>query len=156
MAVRILLLDGAGFIHARLGDLIDAEGELLLVGEATTTAEALAMVVGRQPQVVVVNGELTEGTGATACRAIRVEHPTVACWVLTALFDGSLLVDSVMAGASGFSVNPLVSPEFLTGIRLMARGGSVVEPSLVEGVCAHLRGPRRDRPRHATLDPQAS
>src|SRR5581483_9939121 len=100
--VRVFLLDDHEVVRRGLKDLLEIEGEFVVVGEASTAAEALARVPAVRPQVAVLDVRLPDGDGVTVCRELRSRMPELACLMLTSFSDDEALFDAILAGASGY------------------------------------------------------
>ena len=81
--VRIFLLDDHEVVRRGLRDLLEAEDDLKVVGEAGTAEEALRRVPATRPDVAVLDVRLPDGSGVEVCRELRSRHPEVACLMLT-------------------------------------------------------------------------
>ena len=100
--VRVFLLDDHEVVRRGVADLLEAEPDLTVVGEAATAAEALARVPAVRPDVAVLDVRLPDGDGVTVCRELRSLFPDLRCLMLTSFADDDALFDAIMAGASGY------------------------------------------------------
>ena len=154
MALRVFLLDDHEVVRTGLRSLLEAEGDVEVVGEAGTAADALARVPAVHPDVAVLDVRLPDGSGVEVCREIRSRHPEVACVMLTSYADDEALIASVMAGAAGYVLKQVGSLDLIDTIRRAGAGQSLLDPALTERVLDRLRqGPKVD-PRLASLTPQ--
>src|SRR6476660_7061920 len=85
--VRVFLLDDHEVVRRGVADLLEAEPDLTVVGEAATAAEALARVPAVRPDVAVLDVRLPDGDGVSVCRDLRSEFPDLACLMLTSFSD---------------------------------------------------------------------
>src|SRR5215217_7910696 len=102
---RVFLLDDHELVRRGVRDLLWAEDDLTVVGEASTADEALEGIERTKPDVAVLDvrlGEDSPVTGVEVCREIRSRHPEVACVMLTSFADDDALFASIVAGAAGF------------------------------------------------------
>ena len=102
MTVRVFLLDDHQIVREGVRRLVEADGDLEVVGEAASAAEALARIGASHPDVAVLDVRLPDGDGISVCREIRSRHPQVACLMLTSFADDEALAQAVMAGAGGY------------------------------------------------------
>ena len=83
-------------------DLLEAEDDLEVVGEAGTAEEAVGRILATSPDVCVLDVRLPDGTGVEVCRAVRERRPELACLMLTSFSDDEALLEAVLAGAAGY------------------------------------------------------
>jgi DNA-binding response OmpR family regulator len=91
-------------------DLLEAEPDITVAGEAGTASSALARIPALRPDVAVLDVRLPDGDGVSACREIRSRIPGVACLMLTSFGDDDALFDAIMAGAAGFVPKQIRGP----------------------------------------------
>ena len=79
------------------------------------------------------------------CRGFRSRHSDVQCLILTSFADDEALFQALMAGASGYLLKQIKGPDIVEGIRRVARGQSLLDPSVTSRVLERLRsGPDED------------
>ena len=154
MAIRVFLLDDHEIVRRGLRELLDAEDDIDVVGEASTAAEALARVPAVQPDVAVLDVRLPDGNGVEVCRDIRASHPEVKCLMLTSYADDEALFDSIMAGASGYVLKQVRGVELVDGIRRVAAGQSLLDPTVTARVLERLRHAPEEDERFSSLTDQ--
>ncbi|HYZ52593.1 MAG TPA: response regulator transcription factor, partial [Streptosporangiaceae bacterium] len=81
--IRVFLLDDHELVRIGVRDLLEAQPDIRVVGEAGTASSALARIPALQPDVAVLDVRLPDGDGVTVCREIRSRMPEVACLMLT-------------------------------------------------------------------------
>ncbi len=121
-------------------DLLDAEADLTVVGEASTAEQALARVPALRPQVAVLDVRLPDGDGVSVCRELRSRMPDLACLMLTSFDDEEALLDTIMAGASGYVLKQISGTDLVRAVRTVASGQSLLDPGATARVMARLRG----------------
>lgn len=151
--VRVFLLDDHEVVRRGLRDLLESEG-LDVVGEAATAAEAMVRIRALRPDVAVLDARLPDGTGIDVCREVRSSVPAVACLILTSYDDDTALFAAIMAGAAGYVLKEIRGNELVAGIRSVAQGRSLLDPSLTQRVLARLRDGAALDPRLASLTEQ--
>ena len=154
MAIRVFLLDDHEIVRRGLRELLDAEDDIEVVGEASTAAEALARVPAVRPDVAVLDVRLPDGNGVEVCRDIRAAHPEVQCLMLTSYADDEALFDSIMAGASGYVLKQVRGVELVDGIRRVAAGQSLLDPTVTARVLERLRHAPEEDERFSSLTEQ--
>jgi DNA-binding NarL/FixJ family response regulator len=141
---RVFLLDDHEVVRRGIHELLEAEEDLEVVGEASTVAEALARIPLTRPDVAILDVRLPDGDGIEVCRDIRSEMPEVACLMLTSFADDEALLGAVVAGASGYVLKQIRGTDLVGSVRRVARGESLLDPGLVAKVRARLGRDRED------------
>lgn len=136
---RVFLLDDHELVRRGVRDLLELEADMSVVGEAATVSEALAMVDESPPDVAVLDLRVPGGSGLDVCRHIREHHPEVRCLILTSYEDDTNLFDAITAGADGFIVKDVRGTALVDGIRRVAQGDSLLDPSVTARVFSRLR-----------------
>jgi len=139
VTVKVFLLDDHEVVRRGLRDLIDAEDDLEVVGEAGTAEDALARIPSTQPNVAVLDVRLPDGDGIEVCREIRSSHPDVACLMLTSFADDEALFAAIMAGAAGYLLKQVRGRDLVDGIRRVGSGESLLDPTVTARVLERLR-----------------
>jgi DNA-binding NarL/FixJ family response regulator len=140
----VFLVDDHEVVRAGLRSMLEANGDMVIVGEAGTARAALERVFDARPDVAVLDLRLPDGSGVEVCREIRSNMPDVACLVLTSYDDDQALFDSIMAGAAGYVLKQLRGVDIVDSIRQVAQGHSLLDPSLTNAVFDRIRGAMPD------------
>jgi DNA-binding NarL/FixJ family response regulator len=154
VTIRVFLLDDHEVVRRGLRDLLEAEDDLEVVGEAGTVAEALELVPSAGVDVAVLDVRLPDGSGVEVCRELRSDLPRVACLMLTSFADDEAIFASVIAGASGYVLKEIRGGELVTAVRTVAAGGSLLDPELTRQVMDRLAQQQRERARLDQLTPR--
>ena len=152
--VSVFLLDDHEIVRRGVRELIEAEPGLTVVGEASTAEEALHRIPAVRPDVAVLDVRLPDGSGVEVCREVRSQLPGLACLMLTSFSDDDALFEAIMAGASGYVLKQIRGNDLVTAIRRVARGESLLDPSVTSKVLHRLRNPSEEDERLAKLTPQ--
>ncbi|MYW66973.1 response regulator [Streptomyces sp. SID8379] len=142
--VRILLLDDHEVVRRGLRDLLGAEPDMEVVGEAATAAQALARGPALRPDVAVLDVRLPDGDGITVCRELRTLLPEVSCLMLTSFDDDDALLDAIMAGAAGYVLKQIKGSDLISAVRTVASGESMLDPATTARLMRSLRGPEHE------------
>jgi DNA-binding NarL/FixJ family response regulator len=154
VTLDVFLLDDHEVVRSGLRGLLEASGDIRVVGEAGTVAEALARIPPTKPNVAVLDVRLPDGSGVEVCREIRSRWPEIACLMLTSYADDEALLAAIMAGAAGYLLKRVGNANLVAAVRQTGEGQSLLDPALTERVLERLRnGPSEDR-RLASLTPQ--
>lgn len=152
--IRVFLLDDHEIVRRGVADLLSAEADIEIIGEAATAAEALARIPALKPDVAVLDVRLPDGNGVEVCREIRSSMPEVRCLMLTSFADDEALFDAIMAGAAGYVLKQIRGNDLVSAVRSVAAGESLLDPSATARVLDRLRhGEQRD-PRLDSLTDQ--
>lgn len=138
---RVFLVDDHEIVRRGVADLINAERDLEVVGEASTMRQALARVPAVMPDVAVLDVRLPDGSGIDLCREIRSRHPEVACLMLTAYDDDEASRTAVLAGAAGYVLKDIRGQGLLDSIRRVSRGETLVDTAVSRRVVEQAAAP---------------
>ncbi len=144
--IRIFLLDDHEVVRRGVRDLLEAETDFVVVGEAGTAAEALARVPAVRPDVAVLDVRLPDGNGVEVCRELKSTLPDLACLMLTSFADDEALFDAIMAGAAGYVLKQIRGSDLVGAVRTVAHGGSLLDPKAAGAVMARMRAPKAPDP----------
>ncbi|MER6129038.1 response regulator transcription factor [Streptomyces sp. NPDC001795] len=142
--IRVFLLDDHEVVRRGVRDLLNDEPDIDVIGEAGTVEQALVRVPALRPQVAVLDVRLPDGDGVTVCRELRSRMPELACLMLTSFDDEEALLDSIMAGASGYVLKQIQGSDLVSAVRTVAGGQSLLDPSATTKLMARLRGGRQE------------
>ncbi len=134
MTVRVFLVDDHEIVRRGIADIIDAERDLEVVGEASTAQQALGRVAATMPDVVVLDVRLPDGSGIDVCRSILSSHPGMRCLMLTAYDDDRASYAAVLAGASGYILKDVRGQKLIEGIRAVAAGKKLISRAVSDKV----------------------
>ncbi|MCW7942877.1 LuxR family transcriptional regulator [Streptomyces hygroscopicus] len=149
--IRVFLLDDHEVVRRGVHDLLDDEPDITVVGEAATVEQALVRVPALRPDVAVLDVRLPDGDGVTVCRELRSRLPELACLMLTSFDDEEALLDSIMAGASGYVLKQIQGSDLVSAVRTVARGQSLLDPTATTKLMARLRGGQQEEPEPDSL-----
>jgi DNA-binding NarL/FixJ family response regulator len=152
--LRVLLVDDHGVVRAGIKGLVDAEGDMEVVGEASTAEEGLRRVGFDQPHVVVLDVRLPDRSGVEACRDIRSRFPEVKVLMLTSFADEEALMSAILAGASGYVLKRVKTTDLIESIRRVGAGESLLDPEMTERLFERLRSGPKDDPLLSKLSKQ--
>ena len=138
---RVFLLDDHEIVRRGLRELLEAEEDFVVVGEAGTAEEALARIPGLQPDVAVLDVRLPDGDGVEVCREIRSRRPETKCLMLTSFSDDEALFSAILAGAAGYVLKQVRGTDLVEAIRHVALGESLLDPAITARVLERLRSP---------------
>ncbi|MFF9690667.1 response regulator [Streptomyces sp. NPDC014623] len=137
--ITVFLLDDHEVVRRGVHELLAAEEDIEVVGEAGTATDALARIPAARPDVAVLDVRLPDGSGVEVCREVRSRDEDVKCLMLTSYADDEALFDAIMAGASGYVLKAIRGDELLSAVRDVAAGKSLLDPAATARVLERLR-----------------
>jgi DNA-binding NarL/FixJ family response regulator len=137
--INVFLMDDHEIVRQGVRDLLEAQPDIRVVGEAGTAASALARIPALRPDVAILDVRLPDGDGVSVCREIRSQMPEVACLMLTSYGDDEALFDAVMAGAAGYVLKDIRGTDLVGAVRTVAAGQSMLDPAAASQLMARLR-----------------
>lgn len=141
---RVFLLDDHEVVRRGVRELLEAEDDLEVVGEASTAEEALARIPATRPDVAVLDVRLPDGDGVEVCRDIRSRHPEIACVMLTSFADDDAVYAAIMAGAAGYLLKQVKGTDLVDAVRRVGRGESLLDPAVTTRVLDRIRHRQED------------
>ena len=143
--IRVFLLDDHEVVRRGLKDLLEADGDIEVVGESGLAQEATRRIPALRPHVAVLDGRLPDGSGIDVCRDVRSAHPEIAALILTSYDDDEALFAAIMAGAAGYVLKQIRGNDLVDAVRRVAAGQSLLDPAVTAQVLDRLRkGPPED------------
>jgi len=127
---RVFVLDDHDVVRRGLKELLEDSGDIEVVGEAGTAVEARTEIPLVGPDVAVLDVRLSDGSGVEVCREICSRHPEIKCIMFSAFDDEVAIVESILAGASGYVLKQIRGGDIVNAVRMVASGESLFEPAL--------------------------
>ena len=154
--IRIVLIDDSPIIRLGLRSALEDYADILIVGEAGTATEGVAVVSRLKPDVVMLDLHLPDKSGLLACRDVLKVRPGSAVLILTSSSSERHMHDAIAAGAKGYLLKENDGASLAAALRSVARGDSVLDPSMA-GQLLNLvknRGVASPADKLALLSPQ--
>lgn len=127
-AIRVLIVDDHEMVRAGLHGLLSRDPDLDIVGEAPDAAGAVQAAMRLEPDVILMDMRLPDGSGVDACREILSARPRTRVIFLTSYAEDLAHVSTVLAGAAGFLLKDIAHDALVEAIRAAAAGKPVNEP----------------------------
>jgi len=144
--IRVFLLDDHEIVRRGIKELLEAEGDIVVVGESGLAQEATRRIPALRPDVAILDGRLPDGSGIDVCRDVRSVDPSIKALILTSYDDDDALFSAIMAGAAGYILKQVRGNDFVDTVRRVAAGQSTLDPSVTAQVLERVRtGPPRDK-----------
>jgi DNA-binding NarL/FixJ family response regulator len=152
--VRVFLVDDHELVRKGVADLLAEAGDLTVVGQASSVAQALAEIPDAGADVAVLDIHLPDGNGIELCRELRGLLPDLHCLMLTALDDEQAMLTAILAGASGYAIKDISGSALVTAVRTVGAGGTLADNRTVEALIGRLRADAEPAGRLAALTPR--
>jgi two-component system, NarL family, response regulator DevR len=144
--ITVYLLDDHEIVRRGIKELLEAEGDIVVVGESGLAQEATRRIPALRPDVAILDGRLPDGSGIDVCRDVRSVDPSIRALILTSYDDDDALFAAIMAGAAGYILKQVRGNDFVDTVRRVAAGQSTLDPSVTAQVLERVRtGPPRDK-----------
>ena len=141
--IRLVLVDDHAILREGLRSVLERQGGLVVVGEASSEAEAVAVVLATTPDVVLLDLKLSAGSeyeGLSLCTKLSAAHPGIGLLVLTTFLDEDLVVRAMHAGARGYVVKDVDTTELVRAIRAISAGDSAFDSRSAAAVVRSMSG----------------
>ena len=139
--IRIVLVDDSELVRRGIRSVLssDPETSIQVVGEASTAAAAVAACREHNPDVVLLDIRLPDGSGFEACRQILQKQPATRVVVLTSYSNDEYIFEAVSAGAQGYLMKEIDPAGLIQAIKDVAAGRSILDPGVTARVLSLLR-----------------
>lgn len=141
MTIRIVLADDHPIVREGLASVLETQPDFEVVGQANDGAEAVDVVSALKPDVVLLDLEMPHLDGVQALRAMRAENAAVKALVFTAFDTDERIIGAVQAGARGYLLKGAPRDELFNAIRVVAQGGSTLQPVVAAKLMERMTGP---------------
>lgn len=138
--IRVAIADDQQLIRAGFRSLLEAEADLMVVGEAATGREAVSLARRERPDVLLMDIRMPDGDGLWATERI-VSDPAlsgVRVVVVTTFELDEYVAQAIRAGASGFLVKDTEPVELIRAVHVVAEGEALLSPSVTRTLISRL------------------
>ena len=147
--ITVLLVDDHAVMRAGFRMILEAAGDIAVIGEAATGAEAVSAASALHPDVICMDVQMPDMDGLEATRRIVAERsgddaPTVV--VVTTFDRDDYLFQALQAGASGFLLKNAGPEELITAVRVAAAGDALLAPAVTRRVIERFAAQLSDAP----------
>jgi DNA-binding NarL/FixJ family response regulator len=137
--ITLLVVDDHEVVRQGLVALLGRRPEFQVVAEAGTVAEAVESARRFQPDLVIMDVRLPDGSGIEACREIRADLPETRVVMLTSYPDEDAVLSAIVAGASGYLLKQVRARDLVSALESVARGESLLDPAVTGRVLDRVR-----------------
>ena len=146
--MRVMLVDDRPLVRNGIASLLRSHGHEV-VAEANDGEEALHLVNGLSPDLILMDIQMPVMGGLEATRLIKARHPDTKIVMLTVSDDENDLFEAVKSGAHGYLLKDLEAPEFFEALDAIDRGEAVIPTRLAGNLLTEFRS--KSQPRHQKL-----
>ncbi len=137
--VRVLIVDDQEVVRVGVRTVLSRRDGICVVGDADTVAGAISEARRLQPNVVVMDVCLSDGSGVDACRTIRQSYPATRVLFFTSYEDDETVLAAVVGGAAGHLLKHVEAESLVRAIRDVAQGQAVLDPAITQALLTHMR-----------------
>jgi DNA-binding NarL/FixJ family response regulator len=137
--LRLLVVDDHEVVRQGLVSLLDRRAGFEVVAQAGTVAESIALAGRYEPDLVIMDVRLPDGSGIEACREIRAARPETRVVMLTSYPDEEAVLSAIIAGASGYLLKQIRGRDLVSALESVSRGESLLDPAVTEKVLERVR-----------------
>lgn len=139
--MRILVVDDHVLFRQGLVSLLHGEPDFDVVGEAGSIKKALKLARMLKPEMILMDFELPDGTGAEATREILADNPDCQIVFLTVHAEDEVLIDSVRSGAVGYLLKTKPINDLLASLRSVSKGEAAISRTMTRRILEELASP---------------
>ncbi len=133
--IRVLLVDDHAVMRAGFRTILEATGDIVVVGEATNGQEAVAAASALHPDVICMDVQMPVMDGLEATRRVVAEPAVDSAVIVVTTFDrDDYLFAALDAGASGFLLKNAGADELISAVRVVAAGDALLAPEVTRRV----------------------
>lgn len=136
---RVYLVDDHDILRRGVRDLLISARDIAVVGDSGSVREAVPAILGLEPDVMLLDLHLQDGTGIEICRAVRAVKPSICALLFTAAGDDEAMAATVLAGAAGYLIKAGRSSLLTGAIRDVQPGTTLMDEGSVQRASRLLR-----------------
>jgi len=137
---RVYVLHAEEIVRRGLRRLLESSG-FTVVGESGSACNAIRRIPALRPDLVILDDDLADGSGAGVCRDVSAADPHIRCVLLTREIDETVLIDSILTGAWGCLSQQDDNTEQLRLIRRALDGQTAYSRRFLPGIRSFGPGP---------------
>jgi DNA-binding NarL/FixJ family response regulator len=137
VSIRVVVVDDQALIRGGLRMILQATGDMDVVGEAADGVKAIDVVRQTRPDLVLMDVRMPGLDGIDATRRIRALGNAPKVVILTTFDLDEYVYSGLRAGASGFLLKDTLAPDLISALRAVMSGEAVAAPSVTRRLIAH-------------------
>jgi NarL family two-component system response regulator LiaR len=139
--IRVLIVEDQAVVREGLAAILSYQSDIEVVGQAKDGIEAVEMLAGALPDVILLDLVMPRQDGLTTIPILKEKLPDVHILVLTSFADNERVYQAIKSGAQGYMLKDATHDQLLQGIRDVAQGLSTLYPSIAMRVIRELNNP---------------
>jgi len=143
----ILIVDDHPIFRKGMRSLLEMMPDITLVGEAKNGREAVELALVHQPDVVLMDLQMPEGSGLSATRELNKHSPNTRILVVTLFEDDDSIFAALRAGAQGYILKDADEEEMMRAIRAVGEGEAIFSPSIATRLMDYFASARQEVPK---------
>ncbi len=149
--IRVFLVDDHAIVRSGIANLIEHSDGITVCGQAGSLKEAYVNIKSSKPDIVLLDIKLPDGDGASGCREIKKQNPSVRVMILSAFAEDSIVLEAIKAGADGYLLKSVASENIITGLKDVAANKPALDPIIVSKIMSSVKN---KQPQDEFLSPQ--
>jgi len=151
-SIRILLADDHGVVRKGLRFLLERDGRMEVIGEATDGREAVKLAEELDPQVVIMDIGMPQLNGIEATAQIFKRKPEIGVVILSMHSDEGYLIRSLQAGAKGYLLKDSAETDLVRAVEAAATGKPFFSPAIAKTLLEDYLSQMQQRGLHDSYD----
>lgn len=146
--ISVMVVDDHEMVRRGICAYLETEDDLEIVAQANSGNAAIELAAEFQPQVILMDLIMADGTGVEASAAIKEKFPHIQIIILTSYLDESLIFPALESGALSYLLKTSSAEEIVQAIRLAVKQEAVIEPKVATKMLARIRDDSGQLPHH--------
>lgn len=144
--IRVMVVDDHEMVRRGICSYLETEEDLEVVGQAHSGQSAVKLAVQLEPDVILMDLVMQDGTGIEASEQIKQKLPDVQIIILTSYIDEALIFPALEAGALSYILKTSQAEDIVKAIRLAIKKESIIEPKVASKMLRKLRDDSQELP----------
>lgn len=148
---KIMLVEDHAVVRLGLKTLIEKNTEMIVCAEAGTLRESYSKLSECNPDLVLLDIKLPDGSGIEGCKRIKKTSPSTKVIILTAYAENHIIIDSIKAGAEGFLLKNANGDVIISAIEDVIHGKSVLDSSIADIIFKQVKDTEKNAEGNLTV-----
>ncbi len=145
--LTVLIADDHPLFRKGLRSLLETMPDITVAGEARTGPQAVEMTLAHQPDVVLMDLQMPDGSGLEATRELSRRSPNTRILIVTLFEDDESIFTALRAGARGYILKDADEGEMMRAIRAVGEGEAIFSPAIATRLIDYFASSRQVIPR---------